>query len=82
MRLIFEEFVNGVLILNLIINVSCKGDHGFQRLIKEVALESQLDLSDIFTCNTFFVKLEQLLTDDLWIDISELDWKEHLAVTL
>lgn len=47
-----------------------------------MTLEPELNLSDFFSSDALVIKLEQLLTDQHRVDIVELDWKQHLAVTL
>lgn len=70
------------MVLNVVENVSSKDDHGFQRLIKVVAFESELKLSDVLTCNTFVVESKQFLSDDKRIDVVESDREENLTVSL
>lgn len=61
-------------------DVSGQLDYHFQGLVQEVALESELELSDVLSGDPLLVQLEQLLPYYLGVNVRELDRQEHLAV--
>ena len=56
--LIFEELINCLLTMNIVENISCESNNNVQRFIKEMRFKSELQLSNIFSCNSFFIKFE------------------------
>ena len=46
-----------------------------------MTFESELELSDVFTCHTFIIEQVKLGTDLHWIDILKADREKHLTVT-
>jgi len=73
MTFVTEEFINSDLICDSLENVGSQTNYHIKWFIQEVTLDSKLKLCDVFSCNTFIVQLEKLVTDDHRIDLFEFD---------
>lgn len=82
MRFVLEKLVNNLLIRYSLEDVRCQIDDCLQVIVEEVTLKSQLQLSNILSCNTFIIEFEELLTNDQRIDLLELDREYQLTVAV
>lgn len=80
--LVLKELVNGLLRMYGVEDVSCKSDNHIERLIKEMGLDSQLELGDVLSCNTFVIEFEQLFSDQKWVNLVELNGEDHLTISV
>ena len=82
MGLVFEKLIHHVRVGNRLKNVSCQVDDRLESVVQEVALDAELQLSDVFAGDSLIVELEELFADDQRINLFKLDRKNELAVTL
>ena len=81
-RLVAEELLNDILVADRLEDVGREAHNNLQRLVKEVALDSQLQLGDVFSRNALIIELEQLLSDEQRVNHLELNWEDQLCVTV
>lgn len=82
MALVFKEFINGFLAVDIIEYVSCQLYNNLQRLIKKMRLKSKLELGNILSSYTFFIQFEEAFPNDQWVDLIEFDGEYHLTVSV
>lgn len=70
-----------MLTLNVQENVSGQSNDYLKGIVQEMRFYSQLQFRDVLSCDTLVVEFEQLFPNDKWIDINELLWEDHLAVS-
>ena len=81
-RLELEELIDNVLVLHRVEDVSGQSDHVFEWFVQKVALESQLELADVLSCDALVVQREKFCADGHRVDVLEAHGEEHLAVTM
>ena len=79
---ISEELVNYRLAFHSLEYVGCKSHDHIKRLVEKVALESELELRDVFSRDSFVVEFVKFLSDQKRVNHDELNWEKHLAVTM
>ena len=81
MTFILEKLIDSSLLFNRVKNICGQSNNYIQWLIQEMRFDSELKLSNVLSGDTFIVELEQLFTDDEWINLIELNWENHLTVS-
>lgn len=64
MTFVTEELINSDLTCDSLENIGSQAYYHIKWFIKEMALNPELKLCNVFSCNTFIVQLEKLVTDD------------------
>lgn len=82
MRLELEELVNNDFVFYRVEDVSGEGDHVLQGLVQVVALQAQLQLTDVLASNSLIVKGKELCSDGHRVDVTETHGEEHLTVAV
>ena len=81
-RLVFEKLIHPVRVGNRLKDVSCQVDDCLESVVQEVALDAELQLSNVLAGDSLIVQLKELFADDQRINLFKLDRENELAVTL
>jgi len=81
-RLKLEELVNDVLVLHCVENIGRQSHDVLERLVEVVALETQLQLANVFSGDSLVVEVEQLRADGHRVDVLKAYREEHLTVSV
>ena len=82
MGLVLEKLVNNLITVHIDENVGGQRDDDVQWIVQEVRLQSQLQLSDVLSRDSFVIKLEELFPNYERINLIELDWEKHLTISM
>ena len=81
-RFELEKLVDRVLVFHAIEDVRCKSYNMFKRLVKVMTFQTQLQLSNVFPCDTFIIQVEQFCANDHRINVLKADREKHLTVSM